>query len=524
MTLWEGRHCNMYKVLKADKDAYITNRVITMASSGSFRTSANVGSAGSLDLFKLYGATFSSSSLGFIPNLELSRILLHFDLQPLKDLVSNGKINTNHSSFNCSLKLFDVYGGQTTPTNFDISVFPLSKSFDEGAGRDVVYYSDYDACNYISSSFNDEWILKGCSQGGSAEQICDYITSSINIQNLSLESSQHFKTGEEDLTIDVTKIVSATLSGILPDSGFRISLKSFQEQDEYSYFVKRFASRTAFNESKRPRLIIRCNDSLQDDSKNIRFDEESTIFIRNYSHGELSNLLSQSNIPVVGQNCLLLKLLTSVSGNSSYNLTFTGSQHHDGLNYSTGIYSASFKVPQSNSLLYAELLNSGSVTFTPTWKSLDESITYLIGDSFKVFPPQRSNTAIDFKNYIVTTSGIQSLHRTDENIFVRVNIFDYTSPYVTLVKRSIEDTTLVVKKAHYQIRDVSTNEVVVPFDETYKSTLISSDYNSMYFILDSSNLTPERSYTIDVMLSIGETKKIFKSISNVFKISDTQVN
>jgi len=514
----------MYKILKADKDSYLTNRFIKIASSGSFHTGSNVGAAGTLDLFKLYGTTFTNNDPS-LPNLELSRILLHFDLQPIKDLIFSNSININHSTFNCSLKLFDVYGGQTTPTNFDVSIFPLSKSFDEGVGRDVVYYSDYDVCNFISASLLSAWELSGSGKGGGAEEICDYITASALLGGSSLEATQHFTTGEEDLVVNVTKIVSATLAGVLPDSGFRLSLKSSQEEDKYSYFVKRFSSRTAYDATKHPRLIVKYDDSIQDDTQNLRFDQNSTIFLRNYSHGELANLTSGSNsTSITGSNSLLLKLVTAVSGNGNYSIFFTGSQHSDGLNYSVGLYSASFTIQQTNQTLYKELVYSGSVTFTPIWLSLDESVAYFTGSKITVYPPQRSNSAIDFKNYVVTTSGLQDLHRSNENIFVRVNVFDHTSPYIKLVKKPVELSGIVVRKAYYQIRDVLTNEIILGFDETHGSTRISSDANGMYFILDASNFVKERSYVIDVMLILGGTKKVFKSVSNIFNISDTQVN
>ena len=126
----------MLKILKSDKDTYITNKVIK----GKRQLNANVGLAGTLDLFKLYGASLSGS----FKNTELSRILIHFDLDPLRSLISSGKIDINDPSFWCKLHLKDVYGSQPTPTNFQVSVFPLSASFDEGIGRNVTYYSDYD--------------------------------------------------------------------------------------------------------------------------------------------------------------------------------------------------------------------------------------------------------------------------------------------------------------------------------------------------------------------------------------------
>jgi hypothetical protein len=513
----------MYKVLKADKDTYITNRFIKTAGSGSFRTGSNVGSAGTLDLFKLYGVTLAPGSAD--PNLELSRLLIHFDLQPLKDLITQGKLNSNKSNFNCTLKLFDVYGGQTTPANFDVFLFPLSKSFDEGLGRDVVYYSDFDAANFISSSLSDgAWLVSGCGFGGGAEQSCDYITASTILGNTNLAASQHFATGEEDLNINVTTIVSATLAGILPDSGFRLSLGSQQESDRYSYFVKRFSSRTAYDTSKHPHLIIKYDDSVQDDSQILKFNSNSSIFLRNYEFGEPSNILSGSSLTAItGSNSLLLRLVSQRSdGSGSYSLYFTGSQHSDGLNFITGLYSASFTIPSTDVILKDELIKSGSVIFTPIWTSLDKSVAYFTGSNVTAYPPERSNKAIDFKNYVVSTSGLQTLHRSDENVLVRVNIFDHTSPYIKLTKRPIELPGIVTRKAYYQVRDITTNETVIPFDKTYNSSRLSSDYDGMYFNLDISNLVVERSYVIDIMLNVGGTQKIFKSVSNVFKVSDIQ--
>ena len=512
----------MYKILKSDKDTYLTNRFVKISDSGSFRVNANVGAAGSLDLFKLYGVTISS---GNVPNLELSRLLVHFDLQPIRDLITLGNLNINKNNFNCAIKLFDVYGGQTTPSNFNISLFPLSRSFDEGSGRDVVYYSDYDVCNFVSSSIHSNWILSGCSYAGGAEEICDYITSSVRLPGISLEAKQFFNTGEEDLNVDVTRIVSATLAGILPDNGFRISLSSSYETDQYSYFVKRFASRSAYNETKRPILVVKYNDSIQDSTQNLRFDEHSTIFLQNYSYDEPSNILSGSLLtPITGSNSLFLKLATAVTGNANYNIIFTGSQHYNGLNYKPGLYSASFTIPTSNAILHQELQTYGSIVFTPVWTSLDNTFVYFTGSNITVYPPQRSNSQIDFKNYVVTTTGLQSLHRSDENVFIRLNIFDNTSPYIKLVKKPIQLPGIVIHKSYYQIRDITSNEIVIPFDETYDSTRVSSDSTGMYFILDASNLTKENSYVIDIMLILGNTKKIFKSVSSTFKISDTQVN
>ena len=137
----------MYTILSASKDAYITNKILR----NSFRVKdANVGQAATLDLFKLYNESVSGSN--DIPRYEYSRALIKFDLTDLKSMHTNGELDINDSSFRVKMKLFDVYGGQTTPNNFKLIAFPLAKSFDEGQGRDIINFSDLDSVNYITSS------------------------------------------------------------------------------------------------------------------------------------------------------------------------------------------------------------------------------------------------------------------------------------------------------------------------------------------------------------------------------------
>ena len=67
----------MFRILSASKDTYITNKIIN----NSFRaTDANVGGAGTLDLFKLYNENVIS---GESTPLELSRLLLKFPIGPM---------------------------------------------------------------------------------------------------------------------------------------------------------------------------------------------------------------------------------------------------------------------------------------------------------------------------------------------------------------------------------------------------------------------------------------------------------
>lgn len=502
----------MIKTLKADRDAYITNRFVD----GVSRTASNTGAASSLDLMKLYGFTTSVSGAYVVENTELTRLLLHFDLSPLRQLVEAGKVDVSNPSFSCTLQLFDVYGGQPTPENFDVNVYPLSSSFDEGIGRDVVTYSDYDVCSWLTSSYaSGSWSQEGCGLGGGSDQPYDYITGSLFAP--SLLSSQHFATGEEDLVVDVTTVISATLAGLLPDAGFRVSFSQAQETDQNTYFVKRFAARTAYDSTKHPRLTVKFDDSIQDDSQPVYLDTPSTLFMYSTNRGHMQNVASGTT-PVVGKACMDFKLQLPVSG-GFYDLHFTGSQHYSGMNPQTGVYSASVLVSSGDSIINSALNSSGSVLkMRPIWGSLDGTVAYNSGSMVYVVPPTRGPTSDGSKPLVVTVMGLKEDHFYDEVVEVRVNLFDKSLPLSRFVKRPVSDPGITFRDTHYQVRDVESGKAVIPFDTAKNSTRLSSDSSGMFFRLDMTNLEPARAYVVDIMTFDGSTKKVYPSASPVFRV------
>jgi len=501
----------MFRILKADKDTYITNKYID----GVRAVSGNVGLGGSLDLFKLYGITLSGS--GRVPQTELSRILIHFDLDPLRNLVTANKIDIAHSSFKCFLNLKDVYGGQPTPSNFTVDIFPLSASFSEGLGKDIAYYADKDKANFLSASSDALWIGEGCTQGGGATEVCDYITSSLTVTNTKV--SQTFITGEEDLLVDVTSVVSATIKGDLPDSGFRITFTSTIENDSKTYFVKRFASRQAYDESKRPQILVKFDDSILDDTSNLYLDSpvSASLFLYNYVNGQLTNLLSASS-QVTGLNNLLLELKTEASGVGAYSLFFTGSQHKYGANFATGIYSASVTLPLSNANLKESYLQTGSIKFTPIWSSLDKTVAYITGSSITAYAPERITKRLNPRRYIVSVIGISTEYSEAEDVTMRVNIFDQNSPIIIAKRLPVELPGVVLRNAHFAIRNAATNVYAIPFDTTNNSTKLSSDSSGMYFNFSTAALTSLNSYVIDVMINVDGQEQKYLNASPAFRI------
>jgi len=494
----------MYRKLNAIKDAYITNKVVGAKS----KVSGNVGQAGTLDIFKLHDVAPESAGV----TNELSRILIQFDLTDIKGLHASGNIDINDSSFFCRLSLKDVYGGQPTPNNFTVSVFPLSASFEEGLGKDLVYYSDVDAANWLSSSRGTLWNSEGCELAGGASQTCDYITGSTSIG--STEANQTFILGTEDLLVDVTEIISATITKELPDQGFRITLTGTIENDNKTYFVKRFASRHAYNELKRPSLIFGFDDSISDDTQNLTFDSDCKINLYNYIKGDLQDLKSASNI-LSGNDCLKLKLVTETGG---YSLTFTGSQFSLGNNFVSGTYTATVHVSSSNETIAARIAESGSVKFIPVWMSNDSSLVFVSGSKVEMKKPVRTSSANKKKFYRISVTGVDESYTSNQDISVRVFIFDDSNSQIKLVKLPVDNPGIVLSNVFYSIREVETNDNVIPFDDEKNSTRVSSDADGMFFTLKADSLTVGRTYVIDVMTKINGVKTIHQNASSIFRI------
>ena len=339
----------MYLVFTASKDTYITNKIVTSTSRA---TDANLGGASTVDIFKLYDEnTISGESK---PN-ELSRGLIKFNLQDVSASLKD-KVDFSHSSFKAVLKMHDVQGNQVAPANFNLALFPLSKSFDEGKGKDVASLGYLDRANWITASYTTDnivWNSAGAfASGGLNASNIDLIESgSIGGSITYFVKSQQFTIGNEDLFMDVTNIVSASMVGILPNHGFLICYSGSEELDTRSRFVKRFSSRHTRNPYIRPKLIIQYDDYITDDNGQFEFNVTGSLFLKSLSRGISTNILSGSgNTEISGHNCVLVKLHTG-----SYAQYFTGSQYTDAGIFKTGVYSASLAIDRfSNSTILVQ--------------------------------------------------------------------------------------------------------------------------------------------------------------------------
>lgn len=527
----------MIKFLSCDKDAYITNKAIRVGPNFVRATGSNLGYAGTLDLFKLYEETTSLGSGS--ASIELSRGLLHFDLTPLMALTAS-VLDINHSSFKCWLQLKNVQGGQTTPSNFWLSVFPLAKAFSEGVGADVVSFQHQDVANWMSASIDitgsvSSWVSGGANHGVSIGAEGDYYASgALSGVSASLACSQFFERGDEDMEVEVTSLISGTLSGQLPDYGFRVGYIPTQEIDSVTRFVKRFGVRHSKNPLLFPRLRVAYDDRISDTQLGLYFDKSGSIgFYRNV--GDSVENFYLSGAEVTGSNCVRLDLVASKS--ITFYTTSWSSTHSSSINHLTTsviYFSTSFSgsqvflgdlaqdgIYQAPVFISFEEMETAGFSeeeqkFVPIWKSRDGATTFSSGSGvvFKRIGSERSEVSYNGPNgrFLFTMANLPSAIVSGQKLRLRVFIQDYNTETVP-AKIPMVLTSRIKENIQWSVRDVYQNSAVIDYDSV--ATRLSSDGKGMYFDFYS-DLPKNRVY--EFVFKITENGKETIVVSDRFKV------
>jgi len=491
----------MYIIATASADTYITNKIVD----GFMTKDANVGRAGTLDLFKLYNETISGST-GY--HTELSRVLIKFDLGRIRQLAS-GSLDFSSNTFGAKIRLKQVETNLPVPRNFTISLFPLARQFDEGDGRDVASFADVDTCNFLSSSLNTAWSASGAYASGSpGDTNIDYFASGNLFDGLGLrnfEVKQSFIDGNEDLFVDVSDIVSATLAGILPDYGMIMSFTSSQENDLVTRFVKRFASRHVTQDAIRPRLEVYNNNSIFDSHESATFDASGSLYLRNIIGSTYQNVLSAS-IAITGSNSMKLVLSTG-----SYTKIISASQQTVGQNFITGSYFAPFYISAQDQTIVSgsiklsdHISSSGSIVFLETWSSLDSSVIFL-SNHLTCSIPNRSTLNAVPRQLIVKSTNLKSKY--DVNPVYKVRGFAYDPNYEPAATRIPKSSKSAIPETYFSIKDIDGN-VYIPFERNNGGTRLSVDEYGMFFDLFTDGLPRGRLLTIQYLVIDLESEYI----------------
>tara|TARA_A200000159_G_scaffold24979_1_gene22153 strand:+ start:5575 stop:7134 length:1560 start_codon:yes stop_codon:yes gene_type:complete len=516
-----------FYIITASADTYITNKIL----SNKFRaTDANVGRAGTLDLFRLYDESSLISGGERVTSSveELSRILVKFDYSGLETLMSSS-MNIHSSNFKAELQLFEVPLGSPTPSNFNVVCYPLAKDFDEGSGYSVNGFSDAGVANFITASYsngsNTTWQISGSGQPGPLSNVdnIDYVTSgTIEGQVIDFGSSKYFKEGPGDLSLDITTAVSASLVGHLDNKGFRLSFSGSDEQDSKTRFVKRFLSRQAKNEMLRPRILVTWDDSIRDRHLDLKFNLSSSLFLKNFESGMPSNLISDSSLnELTGLNCVTLRFVSGSGTKNETTFTVQASQHTGSSTGAgmKGVYSGTFNLDEFNTTFFGKTpKTAGEVELQEIWSTNDLTVGFYTG-SIKITKSSKSIAGFSNRRLFVSTIGSQPEYKEDSDVSLRLFIEDIdASSKEKAYKLPRSRKSLVVDSCYYRIVDSESGKVIVPFDKIRNSTKVSTDADGMFINFLTSGLPKGRVYTVDILLYDMGVERLIKLEDVAFRV------
>lgn len=489
----------MIKKIYADADNTITN-AHKPTPNGFSETRATGSNMGSADIIEVYGLYHNYNTA----SAEISRALIRFPVSNINSLRTSKEIPESGSvSFFLSLK--NAPSQETLPSDYKISVYALSSSWEEGFGLDMDHYDDltHDAVgsNWIRRSGDTSWVTIGG----------DYLTSRVKTQT--------FASGDEDLSMDVTAIVEDWLASTYENYGFMIKLSQSYEPyfssstgqnatpdihntsgSTRSYFTKRFFARNTEFYFKKPCIEIKWDDSRKDDRGNFytssslapAADNLNTIYLYNYVRGQLKN------IPAVGTGEIYVDLYETLGGTA---LTQCVDTPVTGGWYATGIYTASVCV-DSTATLIRDVWHTGGVEYH-TGSISPLSLT--------------AQTSNQNSKYIISLTNHKKQYHSDEianiNVFVRPK--DWSPNIYTVAQSSVTNT--IIEEMHYKVERSVDNFIVVDYATgSLKNTQLSYNDEGNYFNFDMSILEPGYEYKLK-FASYEDYRKSYREHPYEFK-------
>ena len=220
---------------------------------------------------------------------NITRILLNFNTEDLKNKIKNGEINTknlthklkmtNCGNINLPLVEDDFFNGcnnKKRVISFDIIAFKLPMEWDEGRGYD--YHGDNvkenhkfiskDGSNWFQAKNNVKWNIEG-----------------IYSDDLII-GSQHFDYGIENLNIDITDYINKVLNE--EENFYGIGLKISIENNKDDRFISFFTNHT--NTFFHPYLETTDNNIILDNRYNFHLNVKNKLYLFVSDNGEYINL------------------------------------------------------------------------------------------------------------------------------------------------------------------------------------------------------------------------------------------
>lgn len=476
----------------ATKDNTITNAFESNLTTRG--TGSNMGLADSLEVFSIYAQANSSSN-------EQCRFLLQFPVTTSDSTTPNSlytiQADRNNSKIPASgsvefyLRVFNVAHDQTLPRDFTLIVSPVSQSWEEGYGLDMENYSDLTynrtGSNWIKSTGGTNWSDKdGQTQTGGSFLSASWMGSGSTDYD-EFNFKQTFPEGVENIEIKITGLVEQWIASNYSNYGVGIMLTGSEASgSQRSYYTKKFSARESEYFFKRPIIEARWDNSVKDQrgcfyvsSSNLSAANNlNTLYLYNYVRGQ------PTDIDTVSGN-IFVNVFTSASAGTQ--LTTTPNQPVTGGRKETGVYTASFALSTTASVVYDRWF-SGSQD--------PSSATYYHTGSYrpKTFD---ASSVYSIPRYVTTITNLLPEYWNDDvarmRLFTRLK--DWSPTIYSVASKEIENS--FVEDAYYKVvREIDQLDVIAYGTGSDKHTRLSYDATGSYFDLDMKLLEPKYSYAV----------------------------
>ena len=431
--------------------------------------------------------TIEDVTYGKFARIDYSTLLIKFDLESVKNKWNIGNnlndvnISGAFSNLKAELVLKDVTTGISKPKEYSLEAYALLKEFDEGVGKDTIYFSDSDICNFNKINKNEDWgIPSFITKDNDAEEIGSTIPKSKN------------QKGDENLVFDVTSYVKRNLEAV-DDLGLLIKFTDNIIFDKKSYFVKRLGSRHLINKSFIPELRIKINDSdanIPTSSHNkVRYlNNEESFYLLNNISGKLQNISAPANFDV--DNHLKLRItnrqetLTFIENIEANNHAESPIKNYKG-DITTGIRKATIDNTQlskfDNQVL--ENIKNNKLEAKIIWYWDDGSDEYVILKENVTFLTSEGVTDVKYENLLVSIKSQENNIIANNNIVPLEVYFVDTKKEFNAVKVPYELPSENLGEVYYQVYDVETNDLIIDYDEEAHSTKMFYDGEKYVFNL-----------------------------------------
>jgi hypothetical protein len=405
--------------------------------------------------------------------IDYSALLIKFDLESFKKNWNiGGALAGSFITLKAELVLKDVTTGIAKPKDYSLELYSLVKSFDEGIGKDTIYFSDKDNSNFASLGDSITW------------EVSEYVSDldAVALSPAVELSSNKTSKGDEDLSFDITEYIKAEIvKAAITDNGFLIKFPDSILYDQKSYFVKRLGSRHLINKQFVPQLRIKIDDA----SHNIPTNSFNKVrYLDNTEDFYLFNRIGSKLIDFVSPNAtdtLSFRIKTKdkktiiLQDQSTLSKTNFSGDTLDGVKIST------INLSKFNDII-SSLVEDNKIEVFYEWYWLDQITTvvtagnFVIGKRYKIKTSTDTPfTAIGANNNEVGTiftatgagSGSNDAYELVEKKIVENNVIFYASETSNETKYENLITSIRITENDLFAND-GTNSVEVYFVDTKK--------------------------------------------------------